>query len=44
MFYGHAIYGTRGLLSDLRPSRETVFYYSLNKTLDGIQIPTDYGK
>lgn len=43
LFYGYAIYGTRGLLSDLRPSRDTVFYYSLNKTLDGIQIPTDYG-
>ncbi len=43
LFYGYAIYGTRGLLSDLRPSRDTVFYYSLNKTLEGIQIPTDYG-
>ncbi len=43
MFYGYAVYGTRGLLSDLKPSRDTVFFYSLNKTLDSIQIPTDYG-
>ncbi len=42
LFYGYAIYGTRGLLSDLRPSRDTVFFYSLNKTMEGIQIPTDY--
>ncbi len=43
LFYGYAIYGTRGLLSDLRPSRDNVFFYSLDKTLDSVQIPTDYG-
>lgn len=43
LFYGYAVYGTRGLLSDLTPSRDNVFYYSLGKTLEGIQIPTDYG-
>ena len=42
MFYGYSIYGTRGLLSDLRPSRDTVFFYTLGKTLEDIQLPTYY--
>lgn len=42
MFYGYSIYGTRGLLSDLRPSRDTVFFYTLGKTMDDIQLPTYY--
>jgi hypothetical protein len=42
MFYGYSVYGTRGLLSDLRPSRDTVFFYTLGKTMDDIQLPTYY--
>lgn len=42
LFYGYAIYAERGLLSDLEPSRDNVFFYSLNKTMESIQIPTDY--
>lgn len=42
MFYGYAIYAERGLLSDLEPARDNVFFYSLDKTLESIQIPTDY--
>lgn len=42
LFSGNAIYATRGLLTDLSPSRDNVFYYSLGKTMDDIQIPTVY--
>lgn len=42
LFYGYSIYAERGLLSDLEPSRDNVFFYSLNKTMESIQIPTDY--
>ena len=42
LFYGYSIYAERGLLSDLEPSRDNVFFYSLNKTMESIRIPTDY--
>lgn len=42
LFSGHSIYAERGLLSDLTPSRDNVFCYSLGKTMEGIQIPTEY--
>ncbi len=42
LFSGHSVYATRGLLTDLTPSRDNVFYYSLGKTMEGTQIPTDY--
>ena len=41
-FYGYAVYATRGLLTDLTPARDNVFAYSLGKTMDSIQIPTEY--
>lgn len=41
-FYGYAIYATRGLLTDLTPARDNVFAYSLGKTMQSIQVPTDY--
>lgn len=41
-FYGYEVYATRGLLTDLTPSRDNVFAYSLGKTMESIQIPTDY--
>ncbi len=41
-FYGYAVYATRGLLTDLTPARDNIFYYSLGKTMDGIQVPTEY--
>jgi peptide/nickel transport system substrate-binding protein len=40
--FGYAIYATRGLLTDLTPSRDNVFAYSLGKTMESIRIPTDY--
>ena len=41
-FFGYAVYATRGLLTDLTPARDNVFAYSLGKTMQEIQIPTDY--
>ena len=42
IFYGYAVYATRGLLTDLTPSRDNIFAYSLGKTMESIRIPTDY--
>lgn len=33
LFCGYSVYATRGLLTDLTPSRDNVFYYSLGKTM-----------
>ena len=41
-FYGYAVYATRGLMTDLTPSRDNIFAYSLGKTMESIRIPTDY--
>ncbi|MBE6921880.1 MAG: ABC transporter substrate-binding protein [Ruminococcaceae bacterium] len=41
-FFGYAVYATRGLLTDLNPARDNVFAYSLGKTMQEIQIPTDF--
>jgi ABC-type transport system substrate-binding protein len=40
-FFGYAIYATRGLVTDLTPSRDNVFAYSLGKTMESIRIQTD---
>ncbi len=42
MFGYYAVYAQRGLMPDLSPSRDNVFYYSLGKTMAGIQIETVY--
>lgn len=42
MFGYNAIYGRRGLLTDLAPARDNVFFYTLGKTLKDIQIETVY--
>ena len=34
LFRSYAIYATRGLLTDLTPARDNVFYYSLGKTME----------
>jgi len=36
MFGYYAVYAQRGLMPDLNPSRDNVFYYSLGKTMDAI--------
>lgn len=43
LFHSYAIYATRGLVTDLNPSRDNVYFYTLGKTLADIQIETDYG-
>lgn len=42
LFYGYAVYAERGLLSDMEPARDNVFFYTLGKSMESIQIPTDY--
>jgi len=42
MFGYYAVYAQRGLMPDLAPSRDNVFYYSLGKTMADIQIETEY--
>ncbi len=44
LFHSYAIYATRGLVTDLAPSRDAVFFYSIGKTLADIQLETDYGE
>ena len=39
MFLGYAIYATRGLLTDLQPSRDNVFFYTLGRTDSDAEIP-----
>lgn len=34
LFRSYAVYATRGLLTDLTPSRNNVFYYSIGKTME----------
>ncbi len=34
LFRSYAVYATRGLITDLTPARDNVFYYSLGKYLD----------
>ena len=41
MFGYYAVYAQRGLMPDLSPSRDNVFYYSLGKTMEGIQLETE---
>ena len=43
LFHSYAIYATRGLVTDLYPSRDNVFFYSIGKTAAGIQQETEYG-
>ena len=38
LFRSYAIYATRGLLTDLTPARDNVFYYSLGKSMEDTLI------
>lgn len=42
LFAGYAVYATRGLLSDLSPSRDNVFFYTRNWTMADAQLETIY--
>jgi len=38
LFSSYAVYATRGLLTNLTPSRDNVFYYHLDKTMEEILV------
>lgn len=38
LFHSYAIYATRGLLTDLTPARDNVFFYKLDKTMRQVQV------
>ena len=40
LFRSYAVYATRGLLTDLTPARDNVFFYTLNKTMESIYLPS----
>ena len=42
LFGNYAVYAQRGLLPDLAPSRDNVFYYTMDKTMEEIQLETVY--
>lgn len=42
MFGHYNVYARRGLIPDLNPARDNVFYYSLGKSMADIQQPTVY--
>ena len=42
LFYNNAIYATRGLLTDLQPVRDNVFFYTLGRSDADAFIPIDY--
>ncbi len=44
LFRSYAVYAVRGLLTDLTPARDNVFYYSLGKTMEKALIPSEDAK
>lgn len=45
ILFGHYnVYAQRGLIPDLNPSRDNVFYYTLGKSMSDIQQPTIYNE
>lgn len=42
LFAGYAVYADRGVVSDLQPSRDNVFYYTRNWTMTDAQLETIY--
>lgn len=43
LFCNYAVYATRGLLTELQPSRDNIFFYTLGRTDADALIPIDYG-
>lgn len=42
LFGQHAVYAERGAFHNLNPARDNAFFYTLGKTMNGIQIDTVY--
>ena len=40
LFGTYAVYAERGLLPNLNPARDNVFFYTLDKTMDSVLIET----
>ena len=38
LFRSYAIYATRGLLTELTPARDNVFFYTMNKTMESAKL------
>ena len=38
LFRGYGVYAERGLLTDLTPARDSIFYYSIGKTIQDALI------
>jgi hypothetical protein len=38
LFRNYAVYATRGLVTDLSPARDNLFFYTLGKTLADAQV------
>jgi len=38
LFRSYAVYATRGVLTGLTPARDSIFYYSLGKTLEKAKL------
>ena len=39
LFRSYAVYATRGLVTDLTPARDNIFYYNLGKTMETALLP-----
>ena len=37
LFTGYAVYATRGLMTNLTPARDNIFFYHLDKTMDSVR-------
>ena len=42
IFCSYAVYATRGALSDLKPARDNVFYYTVGRTAEDARMAVDY--
>ena len=42
IFCSYAVYATRGLLSELKPARDHVFFYTLGRTQEDAMMAVDY--
>ena len=42
LFCNYAVYAERGLLTDLKPARDNIFYYTLGRSEADALIPIDY--
>lgn len=39
LFRSYAVFATRGMLTELQPARDNIFFYTVGKTLDSVYVP-----